>query len=42
MKQYEKDGKVAKDRQKEIWKGLGYDVDKEEAEEARKVRGYND
>ena len=45
VQDYEKGGKVAKDRQKEIWKSLGYDPDKEREEarsEVGKAKLYND
>ncbi|KAF8313571.1 TauD-domain-containing protein [Clavulina sp. PMI_390] len=44
--EYEKlTGKQAKDRQKEVWKSLGYDPDAESGDgvlKAKKIRGYND
>lgn len=48
VQEYEKDGKVAKDRQKEIWKSLGYDPDGESDEGIKARNGvgngkvYND
>jgi sulfonate dioxygenase len=48
VQEYEKRGKIAKDRQKEIWKSLGYDPDKQAGEGAKasndlgKAKVYND
>lgn len=42
VEEYERSGKVAKDRQIEIWEQQGLDVGNPNANGTNKPRGYND